>query len=175
MKSIKPSQLNGISVYHEQKRTVYSPFFSSRGYIISETNVKEYVSYIQSYLIAIVIFLVSFIFYRNFMISFLLCFVFMISTIYIFYRNFLSKANIIEDYKKPKKDSFIQRQANSMDEKNIWTIIICSPLLALSILVHSYLNHYEGFMFYTMVFISAVSLIYGILHVAVLLYKKKNL
>ena len=41
-KNIKPFELNGISIYHEQKRTVYSPFFSSRGYIINENNIREY-------------------------------------------------------------------------------------------------------------------------------------
>ena len=174
-KYISPSQLNGISVYHEQKRTVYSPFFSSRGYVISENNIKEYISYVQSYLIAIIILLVSYIIYRKFWISALLSLAFMASTIFIFYRNFLSKANVIEEYRKPDKDSFVQRQANSMKEKDIWTIIVCSPLLSLSILIHSWLNHYEGFMFYMMVFIAAVSLMYGILHIFVLIRKKKNL
>ena len=174
-KYVSPSQLNGISVYHEQKRTVYSPFFSSRGYIINENNIKEYVSYVQSYLIAIIIFLVSYIFYRKFWISLLLSLAFMASTIFIFYRNFLSKANVIEDYRKPEKGSFVQRQASSLREKDIWTIIVCSPLLSLSILIHSYLNRYEGFMSYMMIFIAVVSLIYGILHIAVLIHKKKNL
>ena len=174
-KNIKPSDLNGISVYHEQKRTVYSPFFSSRGYIINENNIGEYVSYVQSYLIAIIIFLGSYIIYRKFWISIFLSLAFMASTIFIFYRNFLSKANVIDDYRKPARDSFIQRQADSMDEKNIRTIIICSPLLAVCILIHSYLNQYEGAMFYMMDFIAAVSLAYGVLHVFVLLRKKKSL
>ncbi len=174
-KNIKPFELNGISIYHEQKRTVYSPFFSSKGYIINENNIREYVSYVQSYLIAIVIFLATYIIYRRFWISTLLSLAFMVSTIFIFYHNFLSKANVIEDYKKPARDSFVQRQADTLEEKNIRTIVICSPLLALCILIHSYLNHYEGSMFCMMVFIAAVSLAYGILHIFVLLRKKKSL
>ena len=64
-KKISPSDLNGISIYHEEKRTVYSPFFSKKAYIINENNVNQYVSYIQGYLIALIIFVVSYIIYRK--------------------------------------------------------------------------------------------------------------
>ena len=63
-KKILPKDLNGIFVYHEEKRTVYAPPFSRRGYIISDSNIDQYVSYVQAYLIAIIIFVVAYIIYR---------------------------------------------------------------------------------------------------------------
>ena len=30
------NQLHGMSIYHEEKRTVYSPFFSKNGYILTD-------------------------------------------------------------------------------------------------------------------------------------------
>ncbi len=99
---------------------------------------------------------------------------FMASTIFIFYRNFLSKANTIDDYKKPKRDSFAIRQASSLSQKEIWTIIIASPLLAAAIMYNARLNHYEGAMYYFMLFISIVALAYGILHIYILIIKKNQ-
>ena len=95
--------IQGISIYHEDKRTVYSPFFQQKGYILSENNVHAYVSYIQGYLVALVVFVVAFIIYRRFLIPFILALLFMISTIVSFYLNFIRKANVIENYKKPER------------------------------------------------------------------------
>ena len=171
---IRPAELNGISIYHEEKRTVYSPFFSKRAYIISENNVSYYVSYIQGYLIAILIFLIAYMLYRKPLLPILLTLAFLASNIFMFYRSFIAKANIIENYRKPKRDSFAARQADTMSEGNILTVIICSPLLAAAIMFNSHLNHYEGGMFYLMLAISAVTLAYGLLHIYVLYLKKSS-
>ncbi|MBQ6334877.1 MAG: hypothetical protein IJI46_07420 [Erysipelotrichaceae bacterium] len=165
--------LNGISIYHENKRTVYAPFYSKKAYIINENNVSHYNTYIQGYLIAIVIFLLAQIFYRHLWVSLLLALLFMVSTFIIFKRNFLDKAAVIEDYKKPQRDNFITRQAR-LEKKNIRTIIICSPLLAAAILFNSYLNKVEGDMLYLMIFIAIIAVLYGLLHIYILLYKNRN-
>ncbi|MBQ5555764.1 MAG: hypothetical protein IIT44_08315, partial [Erysipelotrichaceae bacterium] len=78
------------------------------------------------------------------------------------------------DYKKPKRDSFAIRQASSLSQKEIWTIIIASPLLAAAIMYNAHLNHYEGVMYYFMLFISIVALAYGILHIYILIIKKNQ-
>ena len=173
-KKMDPKDLHGISIYHEEKRTVYAPFYTNKGYIITENNINHYINYIQGYLIALLIFVLTYIVYQKVWIPLLLAIIFMVSTIVVFYRNFLSRANVIENYKKPQRDNFAIRQAKSLDEKNIWTVIICSPLLAIAIMFNSYLNKYEGGMYYLMLFISVVALAYGILHIYILIYKRKN-
>jgi hypothetical protein len=165
--------IQGISIYHEDKRTVYSPFFQQKGYILSENNVHAYVSYIQGYLVALVVFVVAFIIYRRFLIPFILALLFMISTIVSFYLNFIRKANVIENYKKPERDSFISRQAK-LDRKNLLTIAISSPLLSIALMLHAYLNQFAGEMFYMMLLIAIVALLYGLLHIYILYYKKIN-
>ena len=166
--------LYGMSIYHDSKRTVYSPFFSKKGYILTENNVEHYISYIQGYLIAMMIFIVVQIFYKRIWLSLSLTLVFLVSSIYMFYKSFISKAAIIEDYKKPRREGFVARQARSLETKNIWTIILCSPLLSAMIMLNSYLNHNEGASFYLMVVIALIALFYGILHIYVLIYKKKH-
>ena len=169
-----PKDLNGLSIYHDEKRTVYSPFFTKKGYIITEKNINEYVSYIQGYLMALLVFAVAYIFTQNMLLSLLLAAMFIISTIAVFYMNFIRKANVIENYTKKERDNFIVRQAKGLDRKNIITIIICSPLLAIMFMVNSYINGFTGVSFYFSVLIALVALAYGILHIYVLIYKNKN-
>ncbi len=172
-KDYDPNQLYGMSVYHDGKHTVYSPFFSKKAFLIDKSNVRDYVNYIQGYLIAIMVFSVAYIIRKELLLPVLLSLFFLISNIVTFYMTFIKKAGIIENYKKPERDSFAVRQAKSLESKNIWTIIICCPLLAAVTMLYSYLNQYEGFMFYMMLFISVFVLLYGFLNVYILIYKKK--
>ena len=174
-KEIDPKDLNGLSIYHDEKRTVYAPFFSKKAYIITEKNIKEYISYIQGYLIALMIFAVAYIVTKNPLIGILLAVTFLISSIVVFYINFIKKASVIEDYKKEPKDSFAIRQAKSLDRKNIITIIICCPLLALAFMLNSYFNKFTGAALYLSFAAAVASLLYGALHIYILIYKDRNL
>ena len=160
--------LYGMSIYHEGKKALYSPFFSKKAYIINENNISHYTSYIQSYLIAMLVFLVSYILSKKLLLSIVLTILFLGVQIFLFYRNFIKKASFIDDFKKPHRESFIERQAANMDAKACWTVIICCPLLATFIMLNAYLNHYEGFNFILMVIIALIALAYGVLHLFVL-------
>jgi hypothetical protein len=98
----------------------------------------------------------------------------MASTLIVFYRNFIQKTAVIENYRKPQRDDFINRQAASLQTANIITIIICSPLLSLAIMTNSYINSFKGGLFYLSIFIAAVFVFYGLLHVYILYIKKKK-
>ena len=170
-RQIDPKDLNGLSIYHDEKRTVYMPFFSKKAYIITEKNAKDYVSYIQGYLIALMIFAVAYIVTKNPLIGILLAVTFMISNIAVFYMNFIKKAN----YNKAPRDNFAIRQAKSLDRKNIITIIICCPLLALAFMLNSYFNKFTGAALYLSIAAAIASVLYGLLHIYILIYKDRNL
>ncbi len=173
-KKTDPANLNGPSVYHTDRKTVYAPFFTKKAYIITPENMKQYVSYIQGYLVSIVVFVIAYLIYRKPLIPVILMVLFMVSTVAVFYFNFIRKAAVLDNFKKPEKEGFISRQAKALDYKRIWTVIIASPLLAIAIMIHSYLNKYEGAMLYIMVFMALLAAFYGILHIFVLLNKKHN-
>ncbi len=174
-KEIDPKYLNGLSIYHDEKRTVYAPFFSKKAYIINEKNAKEYVSYIQGYLIALLIFAVVYIVTKNPLIGIMLAVTFIISNLVVFYMNFIKKASVIENYNKAPRDNFAIRQARSLDRKNIITIIICCPLLALAFMLNSYFNKFTGAALYLSIAAAVASLLYGALHIYILIYKDRNL
>ena len=169
-----PSVLSGLSIYQESKRTVYSPFYSSKGYIVTADNCRHYVSYIQSYLIAMLIFSLSFIITKNMIIALALGLLFIIGNIISFHTQFLRKTAIIDPYKKPVRDNFAVRQAKALDVKNIVIIIICCPILALVLMLNGYVNRFEGFAFYLNLFTSIVAVLYGILHIYILIIKKRD-
>ena len=169
-----PAVLHGISIYQDEKRTVYSPFFTESGYVITPENCRNYVSYIQGYLMSLLVFSIAYLITRNMLISISLSAAFIIGNIISFYQNFIRKASVIRPYRKPARDSFSVRQARSLEVKNIITVIVCCPLLAATLLLNGYINHFEGMALYLNVFTSICALLYGFLHVYILMIKKRN-
>ncbi len=172
-KKYELQSLNGISIYHDDKRTVYSPFFQRKGFILSENNVHAYITYIQGYLVAPVAFFAAYIIWRNVWISLLAALVVILVTIVNFYLNFIRTASVIEDFERPVSDTFITRQA-SLEKKRLWEIILCCPILAGLIMLYSYLNGFEGGIYYIMLATAIASILYGLLHLYILFYKTKN-
>lgn len=170
-----PKKLNGMSIYHDEKRTVYSPFFTKKGFIITESNVRDYTIYIQGYLLALLVFCVAYIILKRFTVPLLLAAFFLVSTIVTFYFTFIRKAAVIENYKKPQRDSFAIRQAKSLTYGNILTIIVSCPLLAFFIMLLAYMNHYEGFTYDMMLMISILVICYGLLNIYIFFYKKNHI
>ena len=170
----KPEDLSGKSIYHDGKRTIYSPFYASKGYIITDKNLDEYLNYVQGSLISLIVFFIALLIMKKPLVPIILAVLFFCMTRLMFYRNFLRKAAVIENYHKPKKEGFVARQAASLDYKNIWTIIVTAPLLAFFIMLNTYINHFEGTVYWIMTVCAFAALFYAILHIMVLFYKKKH-
>ena len=171
-RNLQAKDLQGMSIYHEEKRTVYAPFFTRSGYVLSDDNCKEYKNYVTNYLFAFLIFSVTYIITKNIVPSLLLGVLFLIGAIIAFYLRFIKKAATIPNYKRPLKDNFFVRQAKNLDNKRIWTIIVCCVLLAFFIVLNGYINHFEGSYMTLTYFFAAVAIIYGLMHVYILMLKK---
>ena len=83
-RKVLAKQLQGMSIYHEEKRTVYSPFFSKNGYVLTDENSREYRSYITNLLFAFLIFSLAYIFTKNIWAALLLGLLFAIGSIVSF-------------------------------------------------------------------------------------------
>ena len=172
-RKILAKDLHGMSIYHEEKRTVYAPFFTKNGYVLTDDNCKEYRSYVTNYLFALLIFSVVYIVTKNLLPSLLLGLAFLIGAIIAFYLRFIKKTAVIPNYKRPLKDNFFYRQAKNLDNKRIWTIIICCVLLAFFIILNGKISNFEGAYLYLNIFFAIVAIVYGIMNVYILLLKKK--
>lgn len=170
---VHAKDLHGMSIYHEEKRTVYAPFFTKNGYVLSDDNCKEYKNYVTNYLFAFLIFSVVYIVTKKLLPSLLLGVLFLIGAIIAFYLRFIKKTAVIPNYKRPLKDNFFVRQAKNLDNKRIWTIIICCVLLAFFIVLNGILSKFEGSYLYLTYFFAAVAIAYGLMHVYILQLKKR--
>lgn len=172
-RKILAKDLHGMSIYHEDKRSVYAPFYSKNGYVLTDENCKEYRSYVTNYLFALLIFSIVYIVTKNIVPALLLGLLFLIGAIIAFYLRFLKKAAKIPNYKRPFRDNFFYRQAKNLDNKRIWTIIICCVLLAFFIVLNGKISKFEGSYLYLNTFFAIVAIVYGIMNVYILLLKKK--
>ena len=91
-RKILAKDLHGMSIYHEDKRSVYAPFYSKNGYVLTDENCKEYRSYVTNYLFALLIFSIVYIVTKNIVPALLLGLLFLIGAIIAFYLRFLKKA-----------------------------------------------------------------------------------
>lgn len=169
-----PKSLKGASIYQEEKSTVYSPFFTSKGYVITESTYKAYTQYVQGYLIALLIFSGCYIITKNMLVSVMLAALFFIGTLISFYLNFIKKAVLIEHYPKSKKDNYFIRQAKTLPFKNLIVMTISSFLLSGMIMLNGYINSFTGTYYTLNTALAIVALIYAFMNVYIIIYKKKN-
>ncbi|MBR4461805.1 MAG: hypothetical protein IKS51_04420 [Erysipelotrichaceae bacterium] len=172
-KEYDPSKINGLSIYHDSKHTIYAPFFSSKGYILTKGNIHAYITYVEGYLVAPIAFIVAYIIWRKIWVALLAALIVIQVTILNFYLNFIRKASVIDNYERPSGDNFITRQA-TLEKRRLWEIIICCPILAGLIMLYSYLSGFEGATFYIMLATAIAAILYGVLHLYILLYKSRN-
>lgn len=170
-KSIKAKDINGMSIYQEDKRTIYAPFYTKNAYIITDNNVKEYQNYITGYLISFLVFTISYIISKKIFISICLALLFFIGSFISFYLNFLKKASTIANYKKIKKESFVEKQAHTLDDKRIITIIVCSFLLTFFIYLNAYISNFTGSYMLLTYIIMLIVFLYGILNIYIFIRK----
>ena len=167
-----PSTIRGISIYHEDKRTLYAPFYTSKAYIMNGNNTRYYVNYVLGYVTSMVAFEAVYIFSKNLTISLLIAAAVLISNFVFFYFNFLKKAAVIENFSKEKKDSFVLCQAKQLEYDRIYTLIVCCILLVVIFVFYAKWQDLEGIYLYIVILSIIVSAIYGIVNLAILRCKR---
>ena len=169
-----PKTIRGISIYHEDKRTLYAPFYSKKAYILTQGNVRHYVSYMVGYIAAMVAFEVVCIFSKSIPLSIGAAILVLIANFLFFYFNFLKKAAVIENYDKVKKEeSFIVRQAKELDYDHIYTLIICCILLVVIFYFYALWQKLDGIYLYVILTCGIASAIYLVINIMILFTKRK--
>ena len=173
-KKYDPSSIRGISIFKDDKRTIYAPFYSRKGYILTENNTGHYVNYVVGYIAAMVAFEFAAIFFKDTLIACLVGLAVLILNFVFFYFNFLRKAAVIEDFGRKPKENFILRQAKTLEYDRIYTLIICCILLVVIFVFYALWQDLEGIYLYIVLLSIAASAIYGFVNLAILIYKRKR-
>ncbi len=172
-KKYDPSLIRGISIYQDNGRTLYAPFYSKKAYIMTQNNAAHYINYIVGYIAAMVFFEIAYIFSKDLLISILIAIAVLIANFLFFYFNFIKKAGVLDGYKKEEKDGFILRQAKQLEYDRIYTLIICCILLVVIFYFYALWQDLEGIYLYIIVLSIIASAVYGLVNLAILLRKRK--
>ena len=168
-----PRLIRGISIYQEEKRTLYAPFYSKNAYIMTPNNSRHYINYIVGYIAAMVFFEIVYILSKNLLLSLCVAFGVIIINFLFFYFNFLKKAAVIENYAKKQKDSFILRQARQLEYDRIYTLIVCCILLVVIFVFYAMWQKLDGIYLVIIVLSIIMSAVYGFINLAILICKRK--
>jgi hypothetical protein len=168
-----PKTIRGISIYHDDKRTLYAPFYSKKAYIMTQGNIRHYVSYMAGYIAAMVIFEIVCILTKSIPLSLGAAVLVLIANFLFFYFNFLKKAAVIEDYTRQKKEGFIARQAKELEYDRIYTLIICCILLVVIFYFYALWQKLDGIYLYIIIFCGAASALYLVVNILILITKRK--
>ena len=169
------TKLNGISIYHDDKgKVIYSPWFSKTGYVLHDENVSEFQNYGQSYLIAIIVFLVIYYFTHILSYALLLAIAYLGVSIFMFYKRCLKKVPKIYNFPKPHRDNYIIRQAKNMETRKIIVVILASIIMAVYIILNALYQGYKGNTLLLNYAFATLATLFGILYIFILIIKKKN-
>ena len=135
--TMKASDLRGVSIYQEKKRTVYYDVLNKNGYIINNAEVKNYMLFSNRHtaiaLGAVVIYYLT----NNVVLSVGLGIAALIATEIVFRKTFLHKLPEITAYERPKKQSYVDSIATDETVTRIILLIVIGILLQqLICLVH---------------------------------------
>lgn len=173
--NLKPKDLVGLSIYQDPKRgTIWYDFITKRAFVITNSDVKNYMVYTSMFSICI---LVAFAFMSFFSLNYvdaLIVFVVSYILLMILFRIFFFYKLIeVEGYKPPQREDLITMMANNYSKSRLTVLIFL--LLALSILMPLYainenmtsVNRYGSYV------LSAIAVIGIILSVLALLKQRK--
>ena len=166
--------VNGLSVFHDEKRTVYCPFFSKTGYIMTDENCGEYARFSGSFVISLLIFTILYLFTKNFLPSLIVAILYVVVASLVFYFRFIKKAPTIENYKKPVSDNYFVRQAKQLTYKRLWTIILGCIALFICLYIYGLWQGLEDASYIANLLCASCALIYSGINVYILILKKKN-
>lgn len=172
-KKYDPKTIRGISIYQDEKRTVYAPFYSKNGYIMTQSNTGHYINYMVGYLTSLVVFEIVLILSKSVPLSLLSAVLVLIINFLFFYFNFLKKAAVIENYSRQQKENFIIRQARQLEYDRIYTLIICCILLVVIFYFFTLWQKPEGLYLYIIIISGIASAVYGFVNLAILICKRK--
>ncbi|MBE6104277.1 MAG: hypothetical protein E7193_05220 [Erysipelotrichaceae bacterium] len=173
--TMKASDLRGVSIYQEKKRTVYYDVLNKNGYIINNAEVKNYMLFSNRHtaiaLGAVVIYYLT----NNVVLSVGLGIAALIATEIVFRKTFLHKLPEITAYERPKKQSYVDSIATDETVTRIILLIVIGILLAFMLIYNIATGVYKDQLSVIMSYmVIAGAIVLTVLHGIALIKKLTN-
>ncbi len=173
--TMKASDLRGVSIYQEKKRTVYYDVLTKSGYVINNAEVRNYMLFSNRHtaiiLGAVVIYYLS----NNVVLSVGLGIAALVAVEFIFRKAFLHKLPEIKAYNRPKKQSYVDSIAADETVTRIILLLVIGVLLAFMLIYNIATGVYEDQLSVIMSYIViAGAIVLTVLHGIALIKKLTN-
>ncbi len=173
--TMKASDLRGVSIYQEKKRTVYYDVLTKSGYVINNAEVRNYMLFSNRHtaiiLGAVVIYYLS----NNVVLSVGLGIAALVAVEFIFRKAFLHKLPEIKAYNRPKKQSYVDSIAADETVTRIILLLVIGVLLAFMLIYNIATGVYKDQLSVIMSYIViAGAIVLTVLHGIALIKKLTN-
>ncbi len=173
--TMRASDLRGVSIYQEKKRTVYYDMFTKSGYVINNAEVRNYMLFSNRHtaiaLGAVVIYYLT----NNVVLSVVAGIAALVIMELVFRKTFLQKLPEIKNYQRPHKQSYVDSIATDETVTRILLLILIGVLLAFMLIYNIATGIYKDQLSVIMSYMVVVgAVILTVLHTIALIKKLTN-
>ena len=174
MEKGKANNLRGLSIYHDKGMTVYSNPFMKNGYVISDSDVRQYSFYAGRLWVSVLLGLASFLMFDlHPLIAIGIGLAFYLVSTAFFVFSYLDKLPLLKNYKKPQRTGLIDEKAQTSSVGRLVGTALLSFALAVLILLNAKQSAYEDLLLYCSYAFAAFMAVTGIMNIVYLIRKKQ--
>jgi len=173
---MKASELNGLFIYHDQKKgTIFYDIFTKRAFIITTSDVQKYLVYTSMFPACILIsFGVMSLLSLNLVDMMIMFIALMILSESLFRFFFFYKLPEVKNWKPEKKETVVSYLENNYSSARLTLLTVLLIALAAVIPLYTYFEEMKGIEYYLNYLIAAIALVFAVIVIIALVRKKRN-
>ncbi|MBQ6125539.1 MAG: hypothetical protein IJI77_00730 [Erysipelotrichaceae bacterium] len=174
--AMKASELNGLFIYHDQKKgTIFYDIFTKRAFIITTSDVQKYLVYTSMFPACILIsFGVMSLLSLNLVDMMIMFIALMILSESLFRFFFFYKLPEVKNWKPEKKETVVSYLENNYSSARLTLLTVLLIALAAVIPLYTYIEEMKGIEYYLNYLIAAIALVFAVIVIIALVRKKRN-
>ena len=174
--AMKASELNGLFIYHDQKKgTIFYDIFTKRAFIITTSDVQKYLVYTSMFPACILIsFGVMSLLTLNLVDMMIMFIALMILSESLFRFFFFYKLPEVKNWKPEKKETVVSYLENNYSSARLTLLTVLLIALAAVIPLYTYIEEMKGIEYYLNYLIAAIALVFALIVIIALVRKKRN-
>ena len=174
--AMKASELNGLFIYHDQKKgTIFYDIFTKRAFIITTSDVQKYLVYTSMFPACILIsFGVMSLLSLNLVDMMIMFIALMILSESLFRFFFFYKLPEVKNWKPEKKETVVSYLENNYSSARLTLLTVLLIALAAVIPLYTYIEEMKGIEYYLNYLIAAIALVFALIVIIALVRKKRN-
>ena len=172
---MKASELNGLFIYHDQKKgTIFYDIFTKRTFIITTSDVQKYLVYTSMFPACILIsFGVMSLLSLN-LVDMMIMFIALMILSESLFRFFFYKLPEVKNWKPEKKETVVSYLENNYSSARLTLLTVLLIALAAVIPLYTYIEEMKGIEYYLNYLIAAIALVFAVIVIIALVRKKRN-